>query len=578
MNKHANLINSVLISILLFMGLQACTKSTSLTPDNIKPDSAVVVTKPADPATVVTQGFFLDNWQPKSLVVPAFTDVENVPAGTVDATVTVDAQNVITKVSPYLFGNNINTFMSQVVTEPALLKNITNLAPKIIRAPGGSLSDLFFWSAVPGVKPTDVPANITVMGNKLGTDTALWYGKNTAPWTLSVDNYYQTLQTTNSTGIITINYGYARYGTSAHPDQAAAHMAAEWVRYDRGRTKFWEIGNENYGIWEAGYKIDVTKNKDGQPETLTGALYGQHFKVFADSMRKAAAEVNSSVKIGAVMTASAVLGGTIIPNWNADVLAAINTNADFYVVHNYYTPFAENSKAATILNTPATETRNMMTYIQASTSVAPKPIALSEWNIQATGNNQDVSNIAGLHAAMVLGEVIQSKYGEASRWALAGVWNKGDDMGLFSAGDEPGGAAKWSPRPAFFYMYYFQKYFGDRMVASTVTGNTDVVSYASTFTTGQAGVVLVNKGTADHVVTLDIKNFKAGARYYYYTLKGGADAIFSRQVIVNGAGPSGVSGGPDDYTSVKPFSINVVKGLKVNVPAYGAVFLAVESK
>jgi hypothetical protein len=91
-------------------------------------------------------------------------------------------------------------------------------------------------------------------------------------------------------------------------------------------------------------------------------------------------------------------------------------------------------------------------------------------------------------------------------------------------------------------------------------------------------VVLVNKGAANHVVTLDMKNFKTGARYYYYTLSGGTDATFSRQVIVNGLGPSGVSGGPDDYTSVKPFSTNVAKGLKVNVPAYGAVFLAVESK
>ncbi len=578
MNKHPNLIKPILISFLLFLGLQACTKSASLKPDDIKPDSGTVITKPTDPAAVATQGFFLDYWQPKSLVVPMFTDVETVPAGAVDATVTIDAEKVITKVSPYLFGNNINTFMGQVVTEPVLIKNLTNLAPNIIRAPGGSLSDLFFWSAVPGGKPSDVPASITVMGNKLGTDTAFWYGKNTAAWTLSVGNYYQTLQTTNSKGIITINYGYARYGTSTHPDQAAAHMAAEWVRYDGGRTKFWEIGNENYGIWEAGYKIDITQNKDGQPETLTGALYGQHFKVFADSMRKAAAEVHSTIKIGAVMTASAVLGGTIIPNWNADVLAAINTYADFYIVHNYYTPFAENSTAATILNTPATETRNMMSYIQASTSVTPKPIALSEWNIQATGNNQDVSNIAGLHAAMVLGELVQNKYGEASRWALAGVWNKGDDMDMFTAGDEPEGTAKWSPRPAFFYMYYFQKYFGDRMVSSTVTGSTDLVSYASTFTSGQAGVVLINKGTANHVVTLDMKNFKAGARYYYYTLNGGADATFSRKVIVNGIGPSGVSGGPDDYTSVKPFSTNVVKGLKVNVPAYGAVFLAVESK
>ena len=35
--------------------------------------------------------------------------------------------------------------------------------------------------------------------------------------------------------------------------------------------------------------------------------------------------------------------------------------------------------------------------------------------------------------------------------------------GSFNHGDEPA-APLWNPRPAFFYLYYFQKLFGDRMV------------------------------------------------------------------------------------------------------------------
>ena len=108
------------------------------------------------------------------------------------------------------------------------------------------------------------------------------------------------LQQTNNKGIITVNYGYARYGTGNDPVAAAAHLAADWVRYDNGRTKLWEIGNENFGNWEWGYRIDAAVNKDGQPEFLTGALYAQHFKVFADSMQKAAAEMGSTIYIGAV--------------------------------------------------------------------------------------------------------------------------------------------------------------------------------------------------------------------------------------------------------------------------------------
>src|SRR5437773_6148531 len=113
------------------------------------------------------------------------------------------------------------------------------------------------------------------------------------------------LQQTGNTGMIIINYGYARYGTGPKPAETAAHLAADWVRYDNGRTKYWEIGNENYGDWETGYRIDVTKNKDGQPEYVTGDLYGKHFKIFADSMRKAAQEIGKTIYLGAVTAEAA---------------------------------------------------------------------------------------------------------------------------------------------------------------------------------------------------------------------------------------------------------------------------------
>jgi hypothetical protein len=58
------------------------------------------------------------------------------------------------------------------------------------------------------------------------------------------------LQQTNNKGMITVNYGYARYGTGTNPAAKAAHLAADWVRYDNGRTKYWEIGNECYSMTE----------------------------------------------------------------------------------------------------------------------------------------------------------------------------------------------------------------------------------------------------------------------------------------------------------------------------------------
>src|ERR1700712_2516654 len=102
------------------------------------------------------------------------------------------------------------------------------------------------------------------------------------------------LQQTDNTGIITVNYGYAEYGTGPDPVAAAAHLAADWVRYDNGRTQYWEIGNEDNGTWEAGYRINTATNHDGQPQIITGNLYGQHCRVFIDSMKKAAQEIGKT--------------------------------------------------------------------------------------------------------------------------------------------------------------------------------------------------------------------------------------------------------------------------------------------
>jgi hypothetical protein len=576
--------------------LQACKKNNPPPPggggDTVTPPPGTGVgTGPGgsivagtDPAVSSTQGFFLDNWAAKTFTKPN-TQIAVKPSASGATSVVVDLSQVVSKASVNIYGNNTNPYMGQYVTEPTLMANIKALAPGILRAPGGSLSDIYFWNGdgTSVQAPADAPAKLENLQG-VSSDAGYWFGNNTQTWTFSLDNYYKMLQQTNSTGLITVNYGYARYGLSAHPDQVAAHVAADWVRHDNGRTEYWEVGNENFGNWEAGYRIDVSQNKDGQPEIITGTVYGTHFKVFADSMRAAAAQVgNTKFKIGIVLTSSNDVGNNAgVSNWNADVLAAAGNAADFFVVHNYYTPYAQNSNPEIILNTPATETIAMVNWVKNSVQnkgVTQKPLALDEWNIQATGSEQSVSNISGLHAVMNLAEVLRNQISMASRWDLANGWAAGDDQGMFNIGDEPS-ADKWNARPAFYYMYFFQKYFGDRMVNSTVTGgNSALRSYGSSFSSGEASVVLVNTGSVDQVATVAFNNFAIGSNYYYYTLNGGTDnAPFSRKVYINSKGPTGVSGGPAGFASLPAGSAAVSGGIIVNVPAYGAVFLVADKK
>ncbi len=551
------------------------------TPQPPDPDPPVVINPQVDPPLANTIGFFLDDWQAINFTAPSFKDtVLSLSAG---YTVNIDRSNVLTKVYRSFAGNNANIWMTQMVDQPALLTHITNLHPHIIRFPAGSLSNKYFWNALTDNPPADAPAQLL---NADGTisDAGYWYGKNGASWTLSVDNYYNMLQQTGNKGLITVNYGYARYSTSADPVAAAAHLAADWVRYDNGRTQYWEIGNENFGDWEAGYRINTANNQDGQPEFLSGQLYGQHFNVFADSMKKAALEIGKIIYIGAVMIEAEPQSWetNTRKNWNQGMLTTVNSKADFYVVHNYYTPYNTNSNATDILNTATTVTTQMMAFIKQAWQThgaTPKPVALDEWNIFAVNSRQQVSHINGMHAVILLGEVLKNKYGMSARWDLANAWDGGNDHGMFSQGDEPDGVPKWTPRPAFYHMYFFQKFLGDRVVQSSVTGMADIVTTASSFSSGETGVTLVNKAASAKTVEVKVQNFLQGSRYYWYTLTGGTDGgEFSRKVFVNGKGPSGAAGGPSDYTTLTAYRASTANGIKVTIPPRAVICMVIEKQ
>lgn len=579
-----------LFLLVVLLNITSCKKTTttddggnaggSTKPPTTTTDSTY---NPVDPSLPATVGFFGNGWTPKTFSV-GDTAAPMETTLTVTDSLTINVNKVLTKVQPYVYGNNSNLWMGQVVTQPSLMQYIKDLSPNIIRAPAGSVSDVYFFNGTDANHaPADAPATLLDASGK-PTAAGYWYGGNTASWTFSLDNYYSLLSASNSTGIITVNYGYARYGTSANPVAAAAHLAADWVRYDKGRTKFWEIGNESYGNWEAGYMIDQSQNKDGQPATITGALYGKHVKVFADSMRAAAKETGATIYIGATLYdhPPASFDYPSIQTWNQGVLENAGATADYFIVHNYFTAYNANSSVADILSTAGSVPAAMMTYIQqqlTSSGVGVKPVALTEWNIQAVGSKQEVSYIAGIHAAKTLGSIIKNQYGEASRWDFANGWNNGDDMGMFNSGDEPG-APQWNPRPAFFYMYYFQKCFGDRMVFDTLKAiNGDISTYSSTFTSGQASTVIINSGSQKHVVSIDFQHFPAGSKYHYYVLTGGTDnGSFSGQVYVNEKGPSTPTGGPLGYAGIKAYSASLTGTIKMVVPPLAVVYIVADKK
>ena len=360
-------------------------------------------------------------------------------------------------------------------------------------------------------------------------------------WQTTPDQYYTLRKNADvEQGLITVNYGYARYGTSDNPVAKAAHLAADWVRYDKGRTKFWEIGNENGGPWEYGWMIDTALNKDGQPQIITGELYGKHFKVFVDSMKSAAGEIGATIYIGGQVVIDGPSSWNFVDrNWNEGFFKEVGNAADFFVIHNY---FGSSYTVKSLLNIAVSEPKRNMDYLKQDFikyDINPKPIALTEYNIGLGATvKQGTSYINGMQAVILINEMIKNNFGLAARWLLisgeATMFYGGSDANYLN-----------HPHADFYYLTYLQKFMGDQAITATST-NADILCYASKYSSGETSMIIVNTGINNKVITISSDSIGVGEKYYLYSFTGGTEDDFSPDVFINGEGPGINHWGPYD--------------------------------
>ncbi len=71
--------------------------------------------------------------------------------------VTVDFSDTLTKIPDYLFGDNANLWTGCMSDNKTLMKHIADREIGVLRGPGGSISDVFFWNRNENHRPPDVP-------------------------------------------------------------------------------------------------------------------------------------------------------------------------------------------------------------------------------------------------------------------------------------------------------------------------------------------------------------------------------------------------------------------------------------
>ena len=111
-----------------------------------------------------------------------------------------------------------------------------------------------------------------------------------------------------------------------------------------------------------------------------------------------------------------------------------------------------------------------------------------------------------------------------------------------------------------------------------VLNNSNVLAYSSTFSSGEIGVVVINKGTSGQVVRVSIPDHTVGERFYIYSLTGGTDnGDFSQIVNVNDESPVSPLWGPIDDLETIPAREYLIDGdIKFASPGRSVQFIIVE--
>lgn len=304
---------------------------------------------------------------------------------------------------------------------------------------------------------------------------------------------------------------------------------------------------------------------------ISGTEYGRDFRIFADSMRAA----DPSIKIGAVMLSNE----KDHDNWSAHVLPEVQNHADFLVIHEYFT-WASDINTITVqqmLDSIVVIKKSMDNLESMVEKYINKnrehfPVALTEYNVRAGRKNS--SMVSNLFINMVLGEVITHGYGLVNIWDIANGYDETEgDHGLLSRNNP--NLPDNTPHPSFFAYYYFDSFFGDVMLR-TYNEQSSFYAYASRFSTGEAGMVIVNPTIEEKTVAIDLDEFDPGDSVYWFTVS--ADDPESNNIEINeNRGPE-YGFGPENYSDIAPYSSALTSPLIFTVKPWSSNYLLLESK
>jgi cellulose binding protein with CBM2 domain len=367
----------------------------------------------------------------------------------------------------------------------------------LLRFPGGSWADLYAWS-----QNTDISQCISNPNNPCTPATDA----------INFDTFAADAAQAGAATFITVNYG-----------SGTPQLAAAWVAHAHATAgeavALWEVGNENYGCWEANSWLagspalvhGYVPNGSVCPNTQVMAnSYAANALPFMTAMKQA----DSTARIGVpwAFEPSEAAGAGVVNSsqWNDTVLNALGANVAFVDAHWY--PFSnivgltDTQILASVAQIPTSMQRIRTTLQQHNLAAG---VVVGETNISNQATPLDFQPVAALFAA-------GTSLGWLSQGALSvDLWDmhnfgspQSGDFGMFTSTTP---TPSNTPLPSYYgYLLASRLTRSAAAVSSLTTGSNAVLGFTSGKAGGSQAVLLINTNTSQSA-TVRVDVFPAGS-------------------------------------------------------------------
>jgi len=387
-----------------------------------------------------------------------------------------------------LMGVNIASYNDPDDFRKAIRGPFADVDIGLIRIPGGSFSDKYYWNGN-GVISNGCVDSSKFKNGYWDVDYSAYcpgFSVDSLDWSKALAGMNMDVRTMHE---ITRMHPKARNMVTVNAGTGTAEMAAEWVRWANIKNdydvKYWEIGNELNGEWEAGHiRPDGSK--------MTPDKYVKIYIEFAKAMKA----VDPTIKIG---------GPACDVRHHEDyfepLLSLAGEHVDFLTMHFYslrnsLAPERELFDGISALKPHTDHLKSLVEKYQPERKDEIE-LSITEWNSKLPKDQDAYRLFNGLWFSAWIGEMMQAGVNSATVWDMFSGADNGHGL-LVEREDD------YVPTGRYWAFWLWSNHMADTLVQSDISENPDVHVYA-TRDTNSVRVLLMNESrTTAYPVRLDI--------------------------------------------------------------------------